>query len=198
MKNILILLLAVLFVNCKKESEIVTESLPVANFTTDKAEYDAGDVMILTNTSSNADNVRFTLPNGTTSRNASVSYSIDPLIGNVNLIVKLEAISKSGAKSDYIIKGIHINPGKGILTLYSSFRQATNVQISIDGNAVANANLDYTLGMPSDCNQSGYSSYTVVAGVHSLYYSYYSGTQYFYGTKSFTMTTGGCEIINCN
>mgnify|MGYP000377240163 CR=1 FL=1 len=103
MKNILILLLAVLFVTCKKESEIVAESLPVANFTTDKVEYDAGDVMILTNTSSNADNVRFTLPNGTTSRNASVSYSIDPLIGNVNLIVKLEAISKSGTKSDYII-----------------------------------------------------------------------------------------------
>lgn len=198
MKNNLILLLAVLFITCKKESEIVTESLPVANFTTDKAEYDAGDVMILTNTSSNADNVRFTLPNGTTSRNASVSYSIDPLIGNVNLIVKLEAISKSGTKSDYVIKGIHINPGKGILTLYSSFRQATNVQISIDGNAVANANLDYTLGMPSSCNQSGYSSYTVIAGVHSLYYSYLSGTQYFYGTKSFTMTTGGCEIINCN
>lgn len=207
MKNILILLFAVLLVTCKKKSDtpttttiIDTESVPVANFSTDKVEYDAGDVMKLTSTSSNADNLRWTLPDGTTSRDASVSYSLDPAIGNVKLNIKLEAISKSGTKSDYVVKAVKINPGKGTLTLYSSFYQTNNVSISIDGVSLASANFDSSKGIPSSCNQSGYSSYVVETGAHILSYSYFgSGAgNYFTGTKNFTMTTGGCVIQNCN
>lgn len=199
MKHILILLIAVLLVTCKKKSDTAeTESVPVANFVTDKIEYDAGEVMKLTSTSSNADNVRWTLPDGTTSRDASVSYALDPLLGNIKLNVKLEAISKSGTKSDYIVKAIKVNPGKGKITLYSDQRQANNVIISIDGVSFADANLDYSKGVPTNCNETGYSSYTVTSGVHSLYYSSSTGFGGFSGYQTFTMTTGGCKFLSCN
>lgn len=203
MKNLLVVLIALVLVTCKKSSDTpspvaVAEALPLANFTTDKTEYDAGDVMKLTSTSTNADNLRWTLPDGTTSRDATVSYSLDPTFGNVKLNVKLEAISKSGAKSDYIIKAIKVNPGKGTLTLFSSYQVGYNVSITIDGNTVASANLDYTKGTPNTCNQSGYTSYMLTAGAHVLTYTYYGSPYYFSGTKSFTISTGGCVLLNCN
>lgn len=205
MKNILIILIAFTLLTCKKKSDtpttttiVDTESVPVANFSTDKVEYDAGDVIKLTSTSSNADNVRWTLPDGTTSRDASVSYPLDPLGGSGKLNIKLEAISKSGTKSDYIVKAIKVNPGKGKLTIYSSFYQANNVSVSIDGVTVSSADFDPANGVPSSCVQPGYSTYTVNAGVHVLSYSYFGGQFNFSGTKNFTMTTGGCLVQNCN
>jgi PKD repeat protein len=203
MKNILILSIALIFLTCKKsETSTVTvtdnEAVPSASFTTDKAEYDGGQVIKLTNTSTNAESIRWTLPDGTTSKDASVSYAIDPSLGDVKLNIKLEAISKSGTKSDYVVKSVKVNPGKGLLTLYSSFRQVDSVNIVINGDTIGLANFDYTKGKPAACSQLGYTTFTLNRGTHVLNYSRFSFSGSFYGTKTFSLNTGACVILNCN
>jgi PKD repeat protein len=202
MRNVSILLIAFVFLTCKKNQTVTVtdnEAVPVASFTTDKAEYEGGQVIKLTNTSANAESIRWTLPDGTTSKDPSVSYALDPGLGDVKLNIKLEAISKSGIKSDYVIKSIKVYPGKGLLTLYSTTRFADGVNIIIDGDTVGVATLDYTKGKPDACSQLGYSTYTLNRGTHVLNYSKFSPLgPSFYGTKTFSLNTGACVLLNCN
>ena len=202
MKNILLLSIAFIFLTCKKsETSSVTivdnESVPVASFTADKTEYDGGQVMKLTNTSTNAESIRWTLPDGTTSRDGIVSYALDPNLGDIKLNVKLEAISKSGTKSDYVVKSIKVNPGKGSLTIYSTYYRADSVDIIIDDDTVGMASLNPTKGKPNTCGQLGYSTFTVNRGQHLLrYYGMTNNGGYIGSTKTFSLNTGACVLLN--
>ena len=67
--------------------------------------------MIITNKSSNAGSIRWTLPDGTTSKENIISWPTydDPKIPNGTVIkirFKLTAFSKRGNKSDEIVKDI--------------------------------------------------------------------------------------------
>ena len=209
LKKILILLVVLLFAFCKKEEpnpavintnytdEAYNELLPVASFTSNKVNYTAGDVMVFTSTSSNAHSLRWTLPDGTTSKDTSISYATDPYHGGLSQNIKLEAISKSGLKSDYIVKGYKLANAQGKVTLFSTpFFNATNVSIFIDG--ISKGMGDFLGTAPSGCEEPGYLVYPLEIGPHVVSYSgiYFGG--FFSNSRSFTITPNGCTIVHCN
>ena len=208
LKKNLLLVAILLLVSCKKEEKAPTvtntytdeaynEALPVAGFTSNKSTYTAGDLMVFTSNSTNAHSLRWTLPDGTTSRDSSVSYTSDPYAGGTSLNVKLEAISKSGLKSDYVVKGYKLANAQGKVTLFSTpFFNATNVNIFIDG--ISKGTGDFLGAAPSGCEEPGYLVYPLEIGPHVVSYSgiYFGG--FFSNSKSFTVTPNGCTIINCN
>lgn len=99
-----------LIIGCKKKEkeEDKEETQPVASFTTDKAEYDGGETIILTSTSQNAGSVKWILPNGTTSNDKVVSFVTSTTVIDMELPVTLHATSPKGTKTDYVIKNIKV------------------------------------------------------------------------------------------
>lgn len=207
LKKILFLFSVLLLVTCKKEEpapivtntytdEAYNEALPVAGFTSNKTSYIAGDLMVFTSNSTNAHSLRWTLPDGTTSRDSSVSYTSHPYTGGTSLNIKLEAISKSGLKSDYIVKGYKLGNAQGKVTLYSvPFSTAPSVTIFIDG--ISQPNGTFLGATPSGCNEPGYLTYTLDIGPHVVSYSGVQFGGFFSNSRSFTVTPSGCEIVHC-
>jgi len=215
MKKIIIFAaLSLAFFTCKKKptetnatiqgtptvaNPALDEAVPVANFTTNKAEYEAGETIEFTNTSADANNVRWTLPDGTTSRQNTVSFTTyTNIYTTTNYNVTLEASSKSGLKHDYIIKAVKVNPRKGTLTLYSTFYLANDVDITVDGVSVNRANF-INYAVPQDCNNNSFSNYSIAIGAHTITYNGFTSTgNNFSGTKYVTITAGACTKVNCN
>jgi PKD repeat protein len=104
----------------EKEPEVQPEELrPTAAFTFNKEIYASGEVIIATNTSTNAASVKWTLPDGTTSSENTLSYSTSATADNLALTFKLEAYSASGNKTDYIIKNVQVVLPSGRITVYA-------------------------------------------------------------------------------
>lgn len=213
-KVVLFIALSLTFLTCKKKptetnatiqgtptvaNPALDEAVPVANFTSNKTEYEAGETVELTNTSTDANNVRWTLPDGTTSRQNTVSFTTyTNIFTTTNYNVSLEAISKSGLKSDLIVKAVKVNPGKGTLSLYSTFYLAINVDITIDGVPVNKANFN-NYAIPVNCNNSAFSNYLVAIGTHTITYDgFQTNGNSFSGSKIVNITYGGCTKLNCN
>lgn len=206
MKNTL-LIAALLFVigSCKKDSTTnnsnaaFDEALPVAGFNSNKAAYEAGETIVLTSTSTDANSLRWTLPNGVTSKDESVSYPTDVNWGNTTLNFKLEAISKSGLKSDYLVKAFKLGVSQGQISLYSTqygtVAGETGVTITIDGQNKGTATL--FSNAPSGCSQNGYPNYSLDPGVHTVLFGKSDFNTNFSGSKTVTVTPKGCVTINC-
>lgn len=77
---------------------------PVADFSMDRAEYSAGEVVKLTNKSTDAETYKWTLPDGQTSTSKNVNYTINALTMTGGYSVKLEVKSKNGKKTDTATK----------------------------------------------------------------------------------------------
>jgi uncharacterized protein (TIGR02145 family) len=75
-----------------------------ADFLSDKSEYVAGDIVKLTNKSTNAKKYKWTLPDGHTTTSEHVDYPILLTQPDGSLTFKLEAISKNEKKSDEVLK----------------------------------------------------------------------------------------------
>jgi PKD repeat protein len=161
-----LLLLTLMFTTtCKKVEE---EKLPSADFTASKAAYVAGETIALTNTSSNGDNYRWTLPNGTTSKSQDLSYPTSENAGNGVLTFKLEAFSKSGNKSDFVVKEIFINAAKGKVVLYDPGEwDSYKLEIKIDGVSFGDVLIPSSSIIPN-CGQSGYPTFDLTLGTHVL------------------------------
>ncbi len=102
MKNIyLLLIVALFFAACQKQ--------PTANFNTDKTTYTAGDVMHLTDASSNAYSWLWTTPDGNTYTTQNLDFPTDSedIGGNKTFI--LEVFSKNGSKNSSTSKSITLN-----------------------------------------------------------------------------------------
>ncbi len=80
--------LVISILGCDKE--------PSASFTTDKNEYIAGEIVHLTNTSSNGSSFLWTLPDGTTSTSNNIDYQINSNAIFEKLTFNLEAFDKDG------------------------------------------------------------------------------------------------------
>lgn len=101
----------IVVISCKKDKrkETSTEELqPVANFTTDKAGYEAGETIVLTSTSQNAGSCKWTLPDGSTKNGTSVNYVAPSVSNNLTLSFRLDVASPKGTKIDYAVKNVTV------------------------------------------------------------------------------------------
>ncbi len=163
MKKLLSLsLLLFLFSTCKKDAvtEVAEEKVPVADFSSNKPDYNLGETIELTNASVDAETIRWTLPDGTTSKANTVSYPTSESNVVKSLDFKLEATSKSGIKTDYIVKKIYVKPpiGKllisqtnwpngiaGELTIGSEFKGEVNLKSAIGSDVLNCENQNYLI-----------------------------------------------------
>jgi uncharacterized protein (TIGR02145 family) len=99
MKKTLIVIIAtfgILISSCQRQI--------TADFVSDKSEYDAGDIVKLTNKSTNAKTYKWTLPDGQTTTSEHVDYPILLTQPDGSLTFKLEAISKNEKRTDDVTK----------------------------------------------------------------------------------------------
>jgi len=185
----LFIALALLNTHCKKETTIATEALPSADFTFDKTEYGAYETIKLTNTSTNASNFRWTLPDGTTSKTKDLIYTLGDTEDGT-LIFKLDAISEKGTLSDYSTKRVNIKSGTGEVVFYSmNFYDIRN--ISIDNGPEFQIALD-TYRNSATCGQSGCHTMTLKKGVHTVKFNPAGSS---INIKTFTVTTNSCVAV---
>lgn len=130
-------LLLILFSTCKKDAvtEVAEEKVPVADFNLSKSEYVSGETIELTNNSVDAETIRWTLPDGSTSRANSVSYPTKESGVLQTFVFKLEAISKSGTKSDYIVKNLttKVTTGKLVIAQNYFFSEFLEGELTVAG-----------------------------------------------------------------
>jgi uncharacterized protein (TIGR02145 family) len=103
MKRTLILkivTIAIVFSSCQRQIS--------ADFLSDKSEYVAGDIVKLTNKSTNAKTYKWTLPDGQVTTSEHVDYPILLTQKDGSLTFKLEAISKNEKESDEVLKSFTV------------------------------------------------------------------------------------------
>lgn len=162
----IVLLIAFSFA-CKKKAE----EMPIAEFTFDKSEYMAGDIIHVTNTSVNAKTFRWTFPDGTTSRDQHTSFQTVKSQDASNPAFKLEAFSESGDKSDFIVKSVTLKPTTGTLLLYGEVGFSTPADIEIDGQKRGSFTIPASISpnVP-ECGQQGYPQFSLALGPHVIKY----------------------------
>ncbi len=191
MKYLVTFAMAVLLLaSCKKESSayITTEAMPNADFSFSKNEYSAYETIVVSNKSTDGYFYRWTLPDGTTSKNYDVTWTLgDTDDGSVQF--KLEAISKSGQLLDYMVKRVTTQAGVGKVVFYSTSSQ-TNFFVGIDGDtksAVTVAGNKTTVS----CGDSDCYTRELKKGLHT----YQIDNGFNFKSGSFTVTTNGCTKI---
>jgi PKD repeat protein len=83
----------------------------VADFTTDKTEYTAGETIHFTNTSENGDSYLWTDPNGKTFTTENLDYTIDINEHSGIKTFKLDVFSKNKKKTSTVLKNINFKQG---------------------------------------------------------------------------------------
>ncbi len=190
-----IITLALFNTQCQKETVNEDEAVPVADFTANQSEYKAGETILLTNQSTNGDHFRWTLPNGTTSRDKDLNYAIDINSTGGSVSFKLEAISKSGIKSDYSVKSFSVRPATGNLVLYSTIN-VYSFDVSIDGQVATTVNISQRNS--ADCSTPGTYKKELSTGLHSVSYTYYNFGTYITRTQTLTITPNQCYTLGLN
>lgn len=104
--------------------------------------------------------------------------------------LKLEAISKSGLKSDYVVKEITVRTPTGTLMLFNSFSLTQNRSIYIDTVYYGAFSFPGAQSSPA-CGQSGYTSFNLKAGTHVLTFSA-SGAP----PRTFEIKRGTCAVVD--
>lgn len=199
------LLLIVNSCNKTKTVKIEGDAIPTADFTVGKSDYKSGETLVLTSSSSNAASVRWTLPDGTTSKSNNVSWLTDTAGYNQTFQFKLEAISENATKSDYIVKNVKIKPTTGNVTLYSYTNQtglppSVTGTLSVDGKVYGEITIprvENTNNAPTGCNQSGHFTLPLPIGYRSFNFEFvYSpggDKGIAYGTTY--VSVDGCKVV---
>ena len=168
LKGIFLCLLTISISNCKKTetTTVEDEAQPLADFTTDKAQYTTGETIHLTSTSTNANRFTWTFPDGQTGKSSAADYL---LTEDHSVLVKLEAFSPKSTKSDYVVKTIKVKPAEGqvVLYTYSSGYGGNNVDLYLDNNFFAQVTLSTNLIQPN-CGQAGFPTVNIPVGQHLL------------------------------
>lgn len=181
-KRILFGLTLIALTSCQKQ--------PSADFTTDKTEYIAGDVVKLTNTSGDANKFKWTFPDGQTNAAENVDYTTAENQTDGTLTFKLEALSKNGKKTDEATKTVSIKAATGLLTVWTANSTVNQISVSIDGNAAGTITQYYTGGVPA-CAATGCVTATLKIGSHTI--SATDGNYSWNGTM--TVTKNGCSTF---
>jgi hypothetical protein len=151
-------ILALSMVSCQKQ--------PVADFSTDKSEYNAGDTVFFTNKSLNAKSVIWTMPDGQTSTNPNLKfYTIYSGLNDGTLNFKLEAYSKNNKKTNEAIKTVKVFALKGTLTVWTSYSSVDTIKVTVD--SVSGIVTKYYSSSP-DCGAAGCFNLTLTVGTHTI------------------------------
>lgn len=126
---------------------------PSAEFTTDKAEYTAGETVKLTNTSVDGKTYKWTLPDGQTSNAANVDYTLNENQSDATLSFKLEALSKNGKKTDEASKSVTVKAAKGKVTFWQRTGSGFGITVVSINGVSSNITSEYS-STPS-CGDAG-------------------------------------------
>jgi PKD repeat protein len=81
---------------------------PITDFSINKSEFQAGEVIKLTNTSQNGGSYKWTLPDGQNSSSFNVNYTIHSNTSPGVYTITLQSFSKKGDKSTNLSKNITV------------------------------------------------------------------------------------------
>ena len=179
-KTLLFGIVMISFIACEKQ--------PIADFRTDDSEYTAGDVVILTNLSTDASKYKWTMPDGETQTSKDASYKINENNKDGIITFKLEVFSESGNKRDEAYKNVKVKAATGNVTFwYNSFGTTATVEIN---DKVGYITKWFTTYDP-DCGSDGCANFTLPIGN----YNYNAFSSYHTWHGSVTVLKNGCSRI---
>lgn len=153
----LIIVLTSLMVSCKQ---------PKADFTTDKTDYHAGDVVVCTNKSTDANTYKWTFPDGQTSTSVDANYTINSSTSSGSYSIKLEAFSKNGNKSSVTTKTINVKGPTGQLTVFTTGFAGLPASVKIGNVYYGNITISYS-SIPS-CGANGCITANLLPGTYNV------------------------------
>jgi outer membrane lipoprotein-sorting protein len=177
----LLFLVVVFLSSCQRQ--------PSADFTTDKYNYIAGDVVILTNTSIDGSKFKWTLPDGQTSGAENLDYNLSETQQDATLTFTLEAISNNGKKSDVATKLVSVKSATGQATIWTSNSNVNPISVYIDNISAGTITASY-FGTPN-CGALGCVTATLKVGTH--YVSASDGNYTWSGTVN--VIRNGCSTL---
>jgi PKD repeat protein len=183
MKKILTAFTIIIITACNKQ--------PIANFTTDKTEYEAGETINFKNTSQNGSTYIWTFPTGqSTSENPA--YQISPTRGQGEIIINLQATSKNGKKSDQSERTLKVIPSANI-TFWSCQSCFGNPPIRVTINGVTKDITASYISNPPACGAPNCASFALVSGT----YLYTATDNNGYSTNgNVVLAKGECRMIS--
>ncbi len=182
-KKIAILFTAVILSAC-------SEKRPIADFSTDKNEYQVGETIKLENKSDDAYFYNWTMPDGQTDKNKNPSFTTN-LAHNGVISFKLEVYSKKGRISDYKVKNVNVKQSTGELVFWDSksFMTITNRYVMSDGKWVADIDIPNGPSAP-ECSNPQTKKVTLTSGPHLIQINHQGYS------KIIDVIPGQCTVIN--
>jgi hypothetical protein len=177
--------IAVVLQGCQKQ--------PLASFKTDLEEYMVGQTINITNTSIDAESYEWTFPNGETSTEKSINYIIPQ---NSNLGVQsilLKAYSKNKKKVDTKTTFINVKTAQTGTATFWLYVTASGTSATVTVQNVSKSIYTCFTSQPS-CQNPNCANFTLSPGT----YQYYASGSGIFWNGTFTVTAGGCELIELN
>jgi len=172
-----ILTAGLLFTGCNKQ--------PAADFSLDKSEYTAGDVVKTTNSSLDAKSYKWTFPDGQTSASQNVEYTLSSSTPAGTYSIKLEAISKKGNKRSESSKSFSVKAALGEIVFWQAPSCGCGITSVTIGSTVKQITLDFN-SVPT-CGDNGTATFTLPVGTHS--FTATDGTKTWSGNITVTKNT---------
>jgi methionine-rich copper-binding protein CopC len=179
--GILVVCLGTLFIGCNKQ--------PSADFSTDKTEYTAGDVVKCTNKSLSSKSCKWTFPDGQTSASTNVNYTLDENTPAGVYSIKLQAISKKGNKTSDATKSFTVKDAMGQLTVWTSNSAVNPISVKIDNVSLGTITVYYNSS--PGCSANGCVTANLTIGTHTINAT--DGTLNWNTTA--TITKNSCKVL---
>ncbi|MCC6371268.1 MAG: hypothetical protein IT236_09715 [Bacteroidia bacterium] len=149
---------SLLFSACNKQ--------PAADFSLDKSEYSAGDIVKCDNKSIDAKTYKWTFPDGQTSASQNVDYTLDANTSPGTYAIKLQAISKKGSKTSDATKLFTVKAATGQLTLWTTNSLVSQITVKVDNVTVGTITAYYASN--PGCGASGCVTANLGIGTHTI------------------------------
>ena len=160
-KSLIIWLTAFIMMECNKP--------PKADFTTDKDQYTAGEVIHITNKSLHAVTYNWLFPDLSVSHSKNPEYTLNADLDDGSFPIRLESLSKT--ENSLITKTLTIESQKGQVTVWTSDsvvkQNNKNVQVWIDNNFIGNITTQYN--SEPTCGADGCITVNIKKGTHTIY-----------------------------
>jgi hypothetical protein len=140
---------------------------PQADFTTDKEEYTAGEIIRLTNKSIHAKSYNWLFPDLSASTSENPEYALSADLADGSYPIRLESLRNS--ETSLITKFISVIAQKGQLTVWTSDTIANGpyvVQVFIDNNFIGHITSRYS--SDPGCGATGCVTVNLKTGSHKI------------------------------
>ena len=105
---------------------------PDAEFILNKSEYRAGEVVSITNKSSNAEHYVWTMPDGTLRSGKEVRYQIPQNCMDGRQLIALNVQTADGTSQAYCAKTFLVRTPTGRLSIWTSCKKARIIHVQVD------------------------------------------------------------------